>query len=588
MLELKHISKKFDDCIVLNDISLTLPDVGFIGIKGESGCGKSTLLYIIGMLDTHFDGEVLYNGEVIKDQKAFIRNHVSYMMQNKDVISSMTVKENILLGCMISHKFYQRTQLKKIVHQLGIKDLLNRYPSQLSGGQLKRVSIAKAFMKNSSILLADEPTGALHQSQADEVMSLLKKVSQEKLVIIVSHDPLLLEKYCDSLLELKNGKLLGEVKEGVKQNTQSFPYKHYSLLIYPFRQLLSQKNKLVCLFLFQWILIVSFFLILTAMNGILDSLNQSEIHSVNAYMMTIENKEKTPFTSLPIISHSYVDYHYDLEQLSLIVQSKNISASLSFLPNNTNHIQLKQGRLPYNNNEVIITNSFHYQIGETIHIQYDNYQKDMTVVGIIEPMLFQEEEIYCLRSLKNELSFLLNAYSIDVEGQNSQELYQELSHHYIVYSDVIERVNNYQNILLLAKIVAFVFIGVSLIVSLLLIGIVESIIYYERKHDVAYLLSLGMSFQRLFVLSMLEAFLLGMIIVVGGSLLSHFIYIYINDVYDLKSHFYFELKYKKIGFYIYDIYFFIGLIYQLIVLLGALMPIVRMMKVDMIDVLREE
>ena len=193
MLELKHISKSFHDHLILDDISIKLPDTGLIGIQGSSGCGKSTLLYIIGMLDGNFEGEILYDHQIIDNREDFIRQHVSYMMQNKDYVPSLTVKENIILSCQVSELSYSSQQLKKIVTQLGIQDFMNQYPSQLSGGQLKRVSIAKALLKDSSIILCDEPTGALHASQAQEVMKLLQTISQDALVIIVSHDPVLLK-----------------------------------------------------------------------------------------------------------------------------------------------------------------------------------------------------------------------------------------------------------------------------------------------------------------------------------------------------------------------------------------------------------
>jgi putative ABC transport system permease protein len=211
MLELKHICKKYDNHIILDDISIQFPSRGMIGIQGESGCGKSSLLYIIGMLDDQFSGEI-YNNEIkVDDKESFIKENISYMMQNKDDVISMTVKENIILPCLVSQQKYSRYQLKKVVKQLGIEDYLYVHPDQLSGGQRKRVSIAKALVKQSSIILCDEPTGALNYQQAHEVMKLLKTVSKNALVIIVSHDSFMLEEYCDDVLTLENGKLKGHI-----------------------------------------------------------------------------------------------------------------------------------------------------------------------------------------------------------------------------------------------------------------------------------------------------------------------------------------------------------------------------------------
>ena len=104
MVELKHICKKFQDRVILDDVSLKFPDYGLIGIQGESGCGKSTLLCILGMLDTQYEGNILYDGKEIVDTQAFIREHISFMMQNNDLISALTVKENILLATQVSYQ----------------------------------------------------------------------------------------------------------------------------------------------------------------------------------------------------------------------------------------------------------------------------------------------------------------------------------------------------------------------------------------------------------------------------------------------------------------------------------------------------
>lgn len=590
MLELKNIYKKFDQRVILDHISLQFPDTGLIGIQGESGCGKSTLLSIIGMLDDQFLGDIYYNDEKITDKKAFLREHISFMMQNKDIINALTVKENILLASQVSQIPISRSYLKKITHQLQIQDLLSSYPTQLSGGQLKRVSIAKALMKQSSIILCDEPTGALHHQQSHEVMQILKTISQQSLIIIVSHDPLLLQTYCDSVLTLQDGKVKGKMM--LSESHIGLPKKKqwYSLIHYPIRELLFQRNKLLFLFLFQWILIVAFFLMTTTMNGLLDALSLSEKHAVQAHMFTIE-QDHSIFTQLPDIKYSTVDYHYDLDQLTLSCDHQSIEASLQFLPNSTQHILLEKGTFPKNSNEIIVSHSLYQSLKEkTIQISFGDYKKDFKIVGVLSPMLFQEKEIYCLDVLKDELFFLRNEYLLDIETQSSKtkEIYHKLSQKYTAYSDVLERIENYQTIVSLAKFVGYVFIGVSFIVSLLLIGIVESILYLERKHDVAYLLSLGLKKQHLFFLSFIEALILAMIMTLGGCFFSGIIYWYLNHVVEIQNYFCFRLQLHVYIFTRYDLFGFIFIVYVMIVIFGTMLPMFQMMKIDMIKVLREE
>lgn len=592
MLELKHISKRFEEHLIIDDVSLVLPDCGMVGIQGTSGCGKSTLLYIIGMLDDDFEGEIFYNGEKVMDRSEFISQNISYMMQNKDFISALTIKENITLASQVSQFDYSPAILQKITTQLSIQDLLKRYPHQLSGGQLKRASIAKAMLKQSPIILCDEPTGALHSQQAQIVMQELKKLSLKSLVIIVSHDPLLLKQYCDSVLTLENGKLKGRLKKtSIIQTTHPQP-KTYSMFFYSFKQLLYQRNKLLFLFLFQWIVIVAFFLIVTAMNGVFDAISESEKSSVQVNMMTIEKKDGSAFEEL--ITHPQiknVTYDYSLEQLQWSYQNKDITCFISFLPIQTSHIQLSKGRLPQNSHEIILSLPLYQTLKQpqTLTCLTDT-KIEMQVVGVLEEHFFTQEEIYCSPLLQNELSAFkdMKTLCVEAKAQSHQMLYKSLSQDYFVYSDVIERVENYQSILSLARLIAYVFIGISFFVSLLLIGIVESTIYYERTHDVAYLLSLGMKRKRLFVLSIIEALSLGIMMATGGCLLSAFLYFYFNNVYLLKEHFGILLSLHPILLSQYDLYGFIFICYMLMTMLGALLPTRKMMSINMIDVLREE
>lgn len=588
MLELKHICKKFQNRAILDDVSLKFPDYGLIGIQGESGCGKSTLLCILGMLDTQYDGEILYDGQEICDSQAFIREHISFMMQNNDLISALTVKENILLAAQVSQKKYASKDLKEITHRLEIDDYLSRYPDTLSGGQKKRVSLAKALLKKSDILLCDEPTGALHQQQSREVMALLKELSQECLVIVVSHDQKLLKEYSDALLVMNKGKLKGKLPTFKKEHSYSQNHK-YSLWFYSLRQCLCQKNKLVSLFIFQWIVIMAFFLIVTAFQGLNEAIHQSEITSVNVNQMTIEKKDGLPFLDLPILTNTkHVDYQYHLEYFDTYVDHQKIEPLISLLPYATSHIALKQGRLPQNAHEVLISEGCLKENQKEIRIVYGDYEKELKVVGVIQKDFFNQKCIYLHPSIVDELDDFKDDYTLVVEsllGQ-SQSLYQKLSQDYYVYSDVRERIESYQSVLTLSENVAYVFIGVSLLVSLLFIGIVESIIYTERKKDIAYLLSLGLKRKQLYGLSLIEALFMAMMIGGIGGLFSLCLFYYVNALFHLQQKIGFALLLKPIFFMKYDLIVLIILIYMLMVIVGIFFPTYRSSHVDVVEVMR--
>lgn len=589
MLELQHIYKKISERIILNDICYTFPSRGFVGIQGESGCGKSTLLYIIGMLDMDFEGEIIWNGQPVLCRQKWIQENISFMMQNNDTIEALTVQENITLACQCANLQYSQNLKQKIMKQLDIEQLSHRHPSQLSGGQRKRISIARSLLKQTDILLCDEPTGALNYKQAQEVMNLLKDISKDILVIVVSHDHSLLKQYSDEVLWLENGKLEGKSFEKITKSNVDKKYHRYSLIHYPIRQLIAQRNKFMFLFLFQWIVILAFFFIVVGVNGIFDAIEESELHDVFSSIITIEKKDGTAFDNIPAIHlASHIDYVYETESIICQSHQKDLHCLLSFLPYDVHHIQLAEGRLPQNNHEVIITYALSQQLS-TSQIHLSSINKDVSVVGVLKKDMFESQSIYCLPSFQSEIEDLKNIYSLRVEARHStRDLYQILSKDYLVYSDTIERVDQYQYLLKLGQIVASVFIGVSLLISLLLIHIVFSMIYFERKHDVAYLLSIGLTQKRLVILSFVESMILGFVIAGGGSLLCMVVYYYLKYVFDFKSHFYFDLVLKNICFSRYDLYIFIFILYMLMCIIASLRPMKKMMKVNMIDVLREE
>lgn len=190
MLTLERIRKCYfiaDERItVLNSLTVTFPSHGFIGIKGESGCGKSTLLNIISTLEKPDYGFIKYHHQLVDDE--FLRNEVAIINQNDDLIQGLNVKENILLACKVAHIAIDQKEFISLIKKLELEKHLKKYPYQLSGGQKKRVSIARALLKKASIILCDEPTGSLHEFQANEVMKILKEIASERLVILVSHD----------------------------------------------------------------------------------------------------------------------------------------------------------------------------------------------------------------------------------------------------------------------------------------------------------------------------------------------------------------------------------------------------------------
>ncbi len=221
MLSLRNITKdyKVGNNVVkaLRGVSIDFRKNEFVSILGQSGCGKTTLLNIIGGLDQYTEGDLVVNGKSTKDFKDrewdTYRNHsIGFVFQSYNLISHQTVLSNVELALTLTgvSKSQRRKRAKEALEKVGLGDQLNKKPCQMSGGQMQRVAIARALVNNPDILLADEPTGALDSETSVQIMELLKEVSKDRLVIMVTHNPELAEKYSTRIINLLDGKVTND------------------------------------------------------------------------------------------------------------------------------------------------------------------------------------------------------------------------------------------------------------------------------------------------------------------------------------------------------------------------------------------
>lgn len=217
MIEVKELTKiyksrKSGSCTALDHISFSLPDKGFVFVIGKSGSGKTTLLSLLGGLDTITSGEIIANGKHVetfrlKEQIAYRNSTVGFIFQDFHLIDELTISENIALALEIRGDD-DAEKVKKALEDTDLADFGNRYPKELSGGQKQRVAIARALIKQPPIILADEPTGNLDSKTTAQILDLLKELSKEKLVVIVSHNLADAQNYADEILELSDGKII--------------------------------------------------------------------------------------------------------------------------------------------------------------------------------------------------------------------------------------------------------------------------------------------------------------------------------------------------------------------------------------------
>lgn len=221
MLQCKNIMKDYvsgDEIVhALKGVSLSFREHEFVSILGQSGCGKTTFLNIIGGLDHYTSGDLIINGKSTKDYSDkdwdTYRNHqVGFVFQSYNLIMHQSVLSNVELALTLTgvNKEERRKRAVEALNKVGLSDQIHKKPTQMSGGQMQRVAIARAIVNNPDIILADEPTGALDSATSVQIMGILKEISKDKLVIMVTHNPQLADEYSSRIIRLKDGSLVSD------------------------------------------------------------------------------------------------------------------------------------------------------------------------------------------------------------------------------------------------------------------------------------------------------------------------------------------------------------------------------------------
>ncbi|MBR1863304.1 MAG: ABC transporter ATP-binding protein/permease [Ruminococcus sp.] len=317
MLSLKDIKKDYEvgdqKVQALKGVSIDFRENEFVSVLGPSGCGKTTLLNIIGGLDRYSDGDLNINGKSTKDFRDSdwdsYRNHsIGFVFQSYNLIPHQTVLSNVELALTLSgvSKSERRSRAIEVLKQVGLGDQLNKKPNQMSGGQMQRVAIARALVNDPDILLADEPTGALDTQTSVQIMDLLKSISKDKLIIMVTHNPELAEKYSSRIIRLLDGKVVDdsrplteEEKEGKEEKSETLTKKERKKLktsmSFPTalglsrNNLLTKKARTLLTSFAGSIGIIGIALILSISNGVQIYIDQVQSDTLSTYPLQIES-----------------------------------------------------------------------------------------------------------------------------------------------------------------------------------------------------------------------------------------------------------------------------------------------------------
>ena len=317
MLQLKKIVKNYlsgeAEVKALKGIDIEFRDSEFVSILGHSGCGKTTLLNIIGGLDRYTSGDLIINGKSTKDFKdkdwdSYRNYSVGFVFQNYNLIGHQTVLANVELALTLDgvSKRERRKRAIEVLEKVGLKEQINKKPNQLSGGQMQRVAIARALVNDPDIVLADEPTGALDTDTSVQIMEILKEISKDRLIIMVTHNPDLAEKYSSRIVKILDGEIIGDSNpvteeeknaEKTKFKTGKTSMSFFTALNLSLKNLMTKKGRTLLTAFAGSIGIIGIALILSLSTGVQNYINKVEEDTLSSYPILIQ-EETVDMTSM--------------------------------------------------------------------------------------------------------------------------------------------------------------------------------------------------------------------------------------------------------------------------------------------------
>ena len=314
MLQLKHIFKSYHvgDTVThaLHDVTISFRDQEFVAILGPSGSGKTTMLNVIGGLDRYDKGDLIINGKSTKNFKetdwdAYRNNTVGFIFQNYNLIPHLSIMDNVELGMNLSGVPKKERHEKAVaaLTEVGLKEHINKRPNQLSGGQMQRVAIARAIANDPDILLCDEPTGALDTETSVQIMKLIKNLSKDRLVIMVTHNPELAKEYATRIVNFQDGKILDDSEpfkpeaEEDTFNLKRTKMSYWNAIKLSFTNIMTKKGRTILTAFASSIGIISIAVVLAISNGFQRQINTTMSKALAKYPISI-SQTATDMTSM--------------------------------------------------------------------------------------------------------------------------------------------------------------------------------------------------------------------------------------------------------------------------------------------------
>ncbi len=450
MIKLKNMTKIYHtdslECTALNDVSIDLEDKGFVMILGPSGCGKTTLLNILGGLDNDYKGEMIINNKPVSsftdsDFDSYRNQCVGFVFQNCYLIPHLTVYDNVALTLEMSSqkKDIIRKKVHSVLKEVGLFDKKDAYPRMLSGGQKQRIAIARALVSSPYIVLADEPTGALDSKNAEDIILLLKEISKNHLVIMVTHNREFAYKYGTRIISMLDGKIVDDSNKVKKEEIEEI--KEFKKVKIPFvtsfkwgfKNLLNKKLRSSLTIIAGSVGIIGMGLILSLTSGIHEYINKAQATSLGKYPVTVTSYRRTSAENNKDTLVEYPNTDYIIVEKGDMVTQEHINSFqddfLSYLDGIDQSLYTIKDSNSYINFQLITNNDGNYE-----RIASSYFEQ------IVDNEEFVNEQYDCLLgkvpSAINEMAIVVDTYN-RIDASLLKSLGFNINEDKIFFSDLL-------------------------------------------------------------------------------------------------------------------------------------------------------
>ena len=457
MIFANNLRKNYGTLEVINDTTLKLPKKGMVAFLGESGSGKTTLVNVLGGLDSYKSGSISYDDtKFLKYQMdkvdTYRRNHFGYIFQNYNILEDKTVSENLLLALHIIGIYDEKEcekRIKNALEAVGLYKFRKKLAGALSGGQMQRVSIARALVKHNDVIIADEPTGNLDSESTRQIIRILKKLSINSLIILVTHDISLANTYADYIYHIKDGKISdykeNNLKDNEKEDNFTYDDSFYEPIIKKdrakFGLLLKEefcdffKDKVKGkIFKFAFFLIGIIFMVINVLvttnnpNKINDIAARNDVYTLK--ISSFQTKENIYSELARVYDLGYIDDIYSNNQSGSLKIKMGVSTSIKLDYSNVyNQTLIKDsliiGKRPENTNEVVITSKMADELTKSKY--YRSYDE---IIGL---KLFLNESIVGIA--KNDQAYI---YKLNQTYNSANYYYNSGIYNFEIYDDSLQ------------------------------------------------------------------------------------------------------------------------------------------------------